>query len=410
MTPLTLLFFVSLLFGQLTGLSVAPGVTVYLHDVVLVLLLAVAGVKLLTKPFRRPKLLPAIVGFTGISLVSLFVNASKFAPAEVIQSGMYAVRWFTYALLYIVVAARIVPVGVWLWGLYGTGVGLAVLGLFQYVLYPSLQNLSYLGWDPHYYRVFSTLLDPNFAGILFVFTLCLGLGLWNIQKNNRWWLIFFEGITLLALLLTYSRSSYVALLASVLIWIIMQRKWKWGALGMAAFVLAILLLPQHGLDVLRLTRLDSTVARIGNWKESVVVIRQSPVLGHGFNTLRFLREHGREIGDGVIISKAGAGMDSSILFVAATTGLVGLGFYGWLWYSAITLVGRLRTKAMSPLAQAYLMTLVALFVHSLFVDSAFYPWVMLWVWVLVGVIESISDTPLSAPRSFGSRRRRWQRL
>lgn len=391
MTLLSLLFFVSLLFGQLTGIVVAPGVTLYFHDVLLVTLLTVAGIRSMVKPFHRPALLAAITGFTGISLFSLLINASKFAPAEVIQSGMYAVRWLTYALLYVVVVQRIIPVDFWLWGLYGTGTGFALLGIIQYLLYPSLRNLSYLGWDPHYYRVFSTLLDPNFTGILLVFTLFLGGALAVMQQKKQWWFVATQSVTMLALLLTFSRSSYVAFLAGVLIWIVMRRKWKVGALGIAVFVFAVLLLPQHGLDVLRLTRLDSTMARIGNWKESIAVMSQSPLLGHGFNTLRFLREH-RDIVDRVIISKAGAGMDSSLLFVGATTGLVGLGVYVWLWYKAVTLVKRLRNKKNSVLRYAYLMTLVSLFVHSIFVNSAFYPWVMLWMWILVGVIESISDT------------------
>ena len=406
MTLLTLLFFVSLLFGQLTGIVVAPGVTLYLHDVLLVTLLMVAGIRSITKPFRRPALLPAIAGFAGISLLSLVPAASKFAPAEVIQSAMYAVRWITYALLYVVVVQRVVPMGIWLWGLYGTGVGFAVLGLAQYVLYPSLANLSYLGWDPHYYRVFSTLLDPNFTGILLVFTLFLGAALLVMHKKTRWWLLIVQSTTMLALLLTYSRSSYVAFLAGVLVWIIMRRTWKLGIIGMAVFVFAVLLLPQHGLDVLRLTRLDSTMARIGNWKESLAIIGQSPLVGHGFNTLRFLREHRGETLDRVIISKAGAGMDSSLLFIGATTGLVGFGAYAWLWYKAVILAKRLRNKKNSVLRYAYLMTLVSLFMHSLFVNSAFYPWVMIWVWILVGVIEFIFDTSPSAPQSSGYRLRR----
>ena len=49
---------------------------------------------------------------------------------------------------------------------------IVLLGFIQLMFYPALRNLYYLGWDEHLYRMFSTFLDPNFAGAFFVlFTL-----------------------------------------------------------------------------------------------------------------------------------------------------------------------------------------------------------------------------------------------
>jgi hypothetical protein len=79
------------------------------------------------------------------------------------------------------------------------------------------------------------------------------------------------------------------------------------------------------------------------------------------------------------LSKAAAGLDSSLLFIAATTGVVGLAAFIFLFVSMIRLAqGRFRT--------IYLASVAAVAVHSLFVNSLFYPWVMVWLWVLTGLV------------------------
>ena len=78
------------------------------------------------------------------------------------------------------------------------------------------------------------------------------------------------------------------------------------------------------------------------------------------------------------------GIDSSLLFVGVTTGIVGLAVYLWLIVEQMKLVNRYRIK---PFRVMFYATFAALLVHSLFVNSLFYPWVMIWIWVLAGVAE-----------------------
>ena len=56
-------------------------------------------------------------------------------------------------------------------------------------VYPDLRNLWYLGWDPHYYRVFATLLDPNYVGILLVLTIFVWIYIWVNNKKLRIWFV-----------------------------------------------------------------------------------------------------------------------------------------------------------------------------------------------------------------------------
>ncbi len=361
MNALITLFLVSLLLGQLGGISPWPGVVIYIHDVLLALLVVFSRRKVSWKNVCIPIML-----FVVSCLLSLVANLPRFPLPELLTGSLYLVRWTLYAALYCIVSQNKKYVQLWLLGLYTVGVGFGVLGLMQFFLYPDLRNLMYLGWDPHYYRVFSTLFDPNFMGIIFVLTLLLGFGM--LTKKNR--VVIFAGqlISFTGLLLTYSRSSYIALAVAIVAWAIMDKRWKL-LIVLAVFVGFVLILP-HG-STLSLLRSDSTLARVGNWNESVSLIMKAPVFGYGFDTLRYVRPAENAI------SKSASGLDSSILFVLATTGIVGLAAYANLFISMIQRGSRVTF---------YIASLSALLVHSLFVNSLFYPWVMIWMWILAGAV------------------------
>ncbi len=390
MRVFALIFFFSLLFGTVAGVSPIPGVTIYVHDAALFLLfLASFGVCIWKKRWTTPKLLVPIVTFIAIGGVSLLLNASRIPPAQLTQSSLYLLRWLFYAGIYVVCVQSFISVSFWVWGLAMTGWGFAALGLLQYQLYPSLRNLSYLGWDPHYFRLFSTLLDPNFAGIFIVLSFFLTLYQWKTTKKN--WIIVFLILLGVSLYLTYSRSSYVAFLvgSGFLLARSLHRKVE-GVIALIVFTLLIIFLPKPGGDTLRLDRMVSTVARVENWQISAQRIGESPLIGFGFNTLRFVfpSDNGRVD----LNSKAAAGVDNSLLFIFLTTGVVGFVGYGWLMISQIGLIGKIG-KTQKTLGSVFLASFIAVFVHSMFVNSLFYPWVMIWMWILVGVTEKISRDP-----------------
>ncbi len=374
MTIFIVLFLASLLAGQLGGISLWPGVVVYVHDIFLILLIIVSMPRFVrnTDVFRT-KLIKPVAIFIAAAIVSLLINYWRFPLPELLTGSLYLVRWVLYGSLYVLVLQKYIAPELWLKGLYAVGVGLGLIGLIQFFMYPDLRNLMYLGWDPHYYRLFSTLLDPNFTGILLVFTLVLGFGI--ITKKNRPFVIAGQLVTFVALLLTYSRSSFIALACTIVVWAVIEKRWKLF-IALIAFVLLIFIFPKISGDTLKLTRIDSTIARVGNWEESIRLIVKAPIFGYGFDTLRYVRPADA-------VSKSAAGLDSSMLFIFATTGLVGLAAYIFLFASMIRLSNRTG-------GTVYVATVSALLVHSLFVNSMFYPWVMIWVWILTGA--AIYDT------------------
>lgn len=365
---LVVLLLVSFFSGQLGAFTFVPGVTMYFHDIVVVFII---GYGIFSGAIQRAmtgsdsvRLVKPIAAFAGVAVLSLLVNATSTSPEILWKGSLYLLRWVAYAGVYFAVVGSSVSGLFLLRRLFFLGTALAAVGLLQFFLYPDLRNLMYLGWDPHYYRVFSTLFDPNFAGILFVLTLIAGETF--LQKKRDIWVMGGIGVNIFALLLTYSRSSYLALIAALGVWIFLQKKWKIGLTGLLIFFVAIVYLPRPGREALSLDRFDSTVARLDNWSQSIQLMSQKPFFGFGFNVMPFLQQ------DTSFPSKAGAGIDNSFLFVGVTTGLVGLLAYCWLLWSMVRAGKR----------GFYLASLTAVIIHSLFNNSLFYSWIMVWLWLI----------------------------
>lgn len=390
MTPILLA--ISLLFGQLGAYSPVPGVYLYVHDIVIgVIFLHYFyrhhGLRITDYALRLP-----IFAFLTACVLSIVVNIFRLEPMELVKSFLYVARWGYYAMLYVVIAQDRKPMR-WLHALFATGVGFAVLGLIQFVLYPDLRNLTYLGWDPHFYRVFSTLLDPNFTGIIMVLTLFLGWGMWpsyaRASAGERSWEV--KGIMALiavTLILTFSRSSILGLLAGLAVWTVYAKKYVWFWLGIAVLAVAILI-PKPGGDNLSFFRKDSSIARVINWQQGWELVRQAPIVGHGFYALPMDLVVGRQ-GDDAIVTRAAAYLDNSLLFVLASTGIVGFAAYLWLLNrqrDVISTVGKKHPELML----AGWASMAALFAHSLFVNSLFYAWTMIWMWVVLGAITSSTN-------------------
>lgn len=383
---LSILFICGLVIGQVGGIPIGSGVTVYVQDIFLGLLLGYVLLFRVRKKISSKIWIP-ILSFIGVCIMSIAVNAYRFTMSELLISALYGVRWMGYASLFILVFKLPQRPIWWLWALYGFGLVVASLGLIQYMWYPYLRNLSYLGWDPHLYRVFSTMFDPNFAAILFVCTFLLGIYLWT-QTKRTWLIVVGEIVVFTALLLTYSRSGYLALLSSgVVVAMVSKYKRVMGILCVV-FIGVLFILPHKDGEGVKLLRTVSTVARIGNWQRGGELIRDAPVFGHGFNTLRYVQRAKGWVDDSVMVSHAGAGLDSSIEFVWATTGVLGLGVYIWIWYEIFKMLQRvMKKKKYTILGIIGIATCVAVLVDSQFSNSLFYPQVMAWMWILTASIE-----------------------
>lgn len=370
--------------GQIEAFRFIPGVTVYVHDLVVALLVMSVLVNSEKRKiaFCAPLTKPIII-LSGVLAVSLFLNAYRVTQFEFLISAGYLVRFVFYAGLYWYAVSSKRGAGIVSW-LFVAGTAVSFLGLMQLLLYPDLRNLYYQGWDPHYYRVFSTFLDPNFTGLFCVLTLFLGIYILSHDAGNRLIQVSFI-VNVAALLFTYSRSSYLALFAGLSVFSLLTRRIRMIGIALAFFAV-FFIIPKPDIVGFNLLRTETVFSRIGNFSDAIRLFQKSPVLGYGFDTLRYSTGLPAEVG---IVSHARSGLDNSLMFLLVTGGLVGMAAFVYLVFRLVAAILRLRDTRMKHILLA---SVIAVSVHGLFVNSLFYPFILIWIFLVLGSAENANAT------------------
>lgn len=382
-------FLLSLSLGQLGRIPLPQKeIGLYISDILLSLTLLVYVFYLIKRKKGLPKLslFKPILSFIFLGLVSLVFSLRFFAKKEIFVGGLYLLRWITYSLVYFLSFEAVKLFGKELIIKISILMGfiLAFLGFFQLLVFPDFSFMTSLGWDPHYYRLLSTFFDPNFCGGFFVMTLSLLVSLYLFTPKKVFLLLCL--IIYSALLLTYSRSSYFAFLLSMfVIGILKERKVFFVAL--LAFFLSFQINPRIKTRVEGAIVVDESAShRQTSWQNALVVIKKHPLFGIGFNNYRYAQLKYGLVEPANKGGHAGAGVDSSLLFVWATTGIFGLIAYFWLLGKSACLSYFKAGK--NPLSLAFLSSLAGLLFHSQFVNSLFFLPIMAYLWTILGVSEA----------------------
>lgn len=388
------LFVLSFPFAEVGRIQFSNGVAVTINDLLLILLVIYFMGFKLVKNSKFPKyfLIKPILGFLVVALLSLLINYFSYSLNNFFVSALYLIRFALYASLYFIVIEfkdefkRKIPLYLLL-----SGVITIILGYIQYFFYPSLKNLFYLGWDEHLYRMFSTFLDPNFAGLFFTlfFIFTLSLIEKNLKDNKR--LLIYSSISLLSLIsvyLTYSRSGLIMLLISILVFLLLKNKKKLVFISISLLILIVFIAPKSfKTEGTNLLRVNSSTARVESLEQAIEIFTKHPLLGVGFNAYRYAQN--KYVGLNTTYwqtTHSGAGTDNSFVFVLATTGLIGFGAYLYLIYKIFKLA-KLRIKK-SVYAPILIASLSGLMVSSLFINGLFYVFLLEWIWIFTGLTES----------------------
>lgn len=376
LTCFAYLSFVFFVIGPLGKLPLEiVGVNIYLADLAIgtLGLIWLIKYKLAYKLLKSDKICRAFILFVFLAFLSWIFSPVALSAGERIISFMYWLRLVAYFSLYItfryLLKSNLIKHGNIVRYLIFSGLILALVGWMQYFLYPDLRNLSYLGWDPHYKRIFATFFDPNYFGLLMVITLILLISAFRVKIIYFLFVIFI----FLTLLFTYSRSSFLALFISLMVFLAARKKYKFIPVILVVLAVSLMLLPRNlGGEGVKLERLFSVEQRINNWKEALFFGQRYPLLGVGFNTLRYARREYGFIDASSQDSHAAAGVDNSFLFVLATMGVAGLASYIFMlsrFFRQAKFIGKI--------------ILIAVVIHSLFLNSLFYPWVMYLLWIIL---------------------------
>ena len=360
----------AILAGQLIKIPLGLG-GITLLDLIITSFCLIGTWKLQVKLTHPPRTIQAGIFFIIIASISLILSPIGLTLNEYISSSYYLIRFSLYLLFGFLVYQNVFP------NLKSrssslliySGIGLAIIGLIQLAFFPNLSFLESSGWDPHYFRTVSTFLDPNFSGGFFVLTLLL-LSQRKLLSN---WRKIFVGLVFLALLTTFSRSSYLMFLVSMSALSYLNRSWKLMIISLIAFLVLLgsfqiyinAISKPRGID-----REASASFRLSTWQQGLELFRSSPVLGVGFNTYKYALREYQLVDQQFLYSRGATSNDSSLLFVLATTGLIGfVAFLNFLYRMILENRSNLILTA----------GLVGLIVHSFFANSLFYPFILLWL-------------------------------
>jgi hypothetical protein len=321
------------------------------------------------KAILRPFLIFSLIAFTGLLLAF-----TRFGLTAVMVGGMYLGRFVFLGLFFVCIRQIFTPENIRKL-LLTLGLVMLVTGLGQYLFSPDIRSLVVSEWDPHYFRVVGTMLDPGFTGELLLLVMIFLMTKPIISKKLNFLLIL---LTYITFSLTYSRSCFMAAYAAVILFSVTKKSWKTFILGVSLLTLTLLILPRApGGEGVKLERTSSIEARILNWKNSLVIFSGNPVLGVGFNTYRYAQKQYGFLDNSIWLkSHAGAGADSSLLFIAATTGIIGLISY-LAYLRSLWVIGR-RDFTLR-------LSLFTLLIHSLFLNSLFYPFILVWLALLTAL-------------------------
>lgn len=352
------------------------------------------------------KVFPIFFIFVIWTLATNIFSLTLFNIQQILISSFFLLRFLSYffisqLILNVVEKDKITN---WLNLIVFSAFIFILVGFIQLLTFPDLTSLTAYGWDPHQRRIVSTLLDPNFTGFIFVVTFAISTTLllflkkqvgklskrinFVYSKKNFVYLLV-SLFSIIGVVLTFSRSSYLALIAPILI-IGLVKSPKMLFLTTSFLLLSFFTIPQVKNRVIGAVTLDDTSqARIISWKNAVSIFKNQPLFGVGFNNYRYAQEKYQLYDDpNQVELHSSSGSDSSILLVAATTGLIGLFLF-------LTLLGTLLTTAIKksskePVKLIFLSVLVSLIIHSQFVNSFFFPQISVLFWFIFG-LSQIND-------------------
>ncbi len=314
-----------------------------------VLVLTLAIITLFKKP-QYPEWYKYFLNFLLFCVFGLILNYSLLT----LNSSLYLVRLWSYSMIAVYITNYLKNKIDITKSLMAVTFYSALFGFIQYFIYPDTRAFFEFGWDDHYLRMIGTFLDPTFLGLILVLGLILSI---DYKKNIL--SIFLSS----AILLTYSR---VSILLALLILI-----WKKKIFVILFLIFVFLFIPKNIGEGTTITRTASGVNKLQNYTESLEIIKNSPIYGIGFNNLCKLKA-------GNYNSHSCSGLDSSILFLLATTGVIGTMM---LLYAISHMPYGLVLKA----------SFIVVFIHSLFSNSLFYPHIMFWLFSLIGLEGKINS-------------------
>lgn len=302
-------------------------INIYPYEVLMAIALFLLIIKHKTAPFKRNITFGSICLFLTILTISFLFTLSSYDLYENSIGFLYLSRLAFYFFYFMYLSVHLVQFKKERTHLFKKLSFLIFIitlsSWLQYIFYPNLRNLLYQGWDPHLYRVFGSFFEPYLAGAV------LGLSIFFVyfrmftKKNQIYIKLFVMGILFLLLMLTFSRTVYVAIILSLLVLFFRQKKYIFMGVTIGAFIMLAVFIPKPiGVGV-QLFRTFSVDTRIQNAVEGVQLWMKNPILGVGYNRIRYEKAELGLAGK-YDVSHAASSYHSSFVTMLVAGGLLGL--------------------------------------------------------------------------------------
>lgn len=370
--------------GQFERILLPLSSAVYVHELVMILFIGVVGIHSLQHKknffsYLRGRMFFPWSMVTAWILLSICLLSTS-DPVRAMVGMMYLARLVLYLVfaraVQVLLRDKLLPKALFPWIPLFWGCVIALVGWAQYLFIPDTRGLALLGWDNHYLRLISTFFDPGFTGILLACcALLFQLRLGKIGKSvqSKLYVVGYLVVTS-ALLLTYSRASFVAYGVGCLFLALRKRKVRHLVL-LGVFAMSMLLLPRPKSEGTRLERTASITARL----QTFTTATNTP------NVMRFLVGNGwyaakpitSRVENGVSIPSHASAPENSYLFVYHALGIIGLALVTW------AVVGTLK----SVKGTSFFVVFFAISAHALFTNTFLYPFVLFFVGIVMAGSE-----------------------
>ncbi len=312
--------------GQIGRISfINQQINVYLYEILLFGFFIYLCNKYKTKPFFQKD--TKWLYYFPISLaLSFLLTFSQYSTNQNLIAFLYLLRTSFYFIIIIYLryhAIKQKDINEYIKpGLILFFIFTLVTSFVQYFLYPNLRNLSYLGWDPHLFRIFGVFFDTSISSAIFGLIILYILAEFNkfsFTRMFRWLLLF----TFASLgILTYSRGFYISILITLIFYLFKNKKIKYLIVILLIFITSLIIIPKPFGEGVNLLRVYSIESRIKQNNDGLKLWIKSPVFGIGYNQLKAVRQEQTKIP-----AHSSSAYPSSFITILVTSGIIGLFFF-----------------------------------------------------------------------------------
>jgi O-antigen ligase len=291
----------------------------------------------------------------------------------------------------------------------------AVVGVEQWINRDIFWNPKLLVGNIYapFYRVNSVFWDPSIYGRFLVVAILASLVVALFSRSPRAVIaaLIAIGATWVGLLFSFSQSSFIALIAGVIV--AAAFAWRWRALLLVALAAAVFLVAATAAPNVRhavTSHASGGLNRVTSGRSKLVsngikIAVHHPAIGVGIGGFR--HAYAEQVGLRVKEPNAAASHNTPIT-VAAETGVPGLLLLGWVLVAGFLFTFRRAGHDLAGMAAlVFGLVLVSIGVHSLFYNAFFEDPT---VWAALGLAAVVSRQPRAPrkPPSAGGRDERTQ--